>query len=340
MRILVFSDLHLHNWNYGSNVGVNGMNSRLLDQADILNQIVGVVEEQHIEKVVFAGDMFHVHGKLDAAVLKVAYDGISDLKFALPEHHQSLVMLVGNHDTADKTKAVHSLHWLNAYGHVVDTWMHEEGLSFLAYTERKKDLEMFFKHAGNVCFMHQGVSGVPMGSGFLIDETFHLAMIPRHVDHVYTGHYHTHKRVSDKLTVIGSPMQLTWADEGEPKGVLIIDTNTGQIEFITLESPRFVTYNMTNALRADRHTQETIEGNFIRVINYDETHKEDIRKEFINRGSRSVEFISKRVEAKPLKPLRTDGFHLPTLVKQYENDQKVSEDRHNVGNDIMKGLGT
>ena len=339
MRILVFSDLHLHNWSYGSSLGPLGMNSRLLDQADILQQIVSIVGEQEIEKVVFAGDMFHTHGKLDAAVLKVAYDGISDLKIALGLHPQSLVMLVGNHDTADKTKAIHSLHWLNEYGMVVDTWMHDCGLSFLSYTERKKDLEMFFKNSGHVCFIHQGISGVPMGSGFLIDETFNLGMIPRHVDHVYAGHYHTHKRVSDKATVIGSPMQFTWADEGEEKGVLIVDTSTGQIEFITLESPKFVTYNMTNAQRAGRHTQETIEGNFVRVINYDETHKEDIRKEFIDRGSRSVEFISKRVEAKPLKPLRTDGFHLPTLVKQYENDQKITEDRHNVGNDIMKGLG-
>jgi len=216
--------------------------------------------------------------------------------------------------------------------------MHDGGLSFLSYTERKQDLEMFFKNSRSICFIHQGISGVPMGSGFLIDETFHLGMIPQHVDHVYAGHYHTHKRVSDKATVIGSPMQFTWADEGESKGVLIVDTSTGQIEFIALESPRFVTYDMTNALREGRHTQETIIGNFVRVINYDETHKEDIRKEFIDRGSRSVEFISKRVEAKPLKPLRTDGFHLPTLVKQYENDQNVTEDRHNVGNDIMKGV--
>jgi len=118
MRILVFSDLHLHNWSYGSSVNKYGINTRLEDQADILNQIVGIVEEQEIEKVVFAGDMFHTHGKLDAAVLRVAYDGISEFKYALGETHQAFVMLVGNHDTADKTKATHSLHWLNQYGHV------------------------------------------------------------------------------------------------------------------------------------------------------------------------------------------------------------------------------
>ena len=341
MRILVFSDLHIHEWNYGSTL-VNGMNSRLLDQAGILKQISKYPDIGALDEIVFCGDLFHTHGKLSASVLKVAYEGIRKI-LQQSTNDMRFTFLVGNHDTALKDKSTHSLHWLNAFGprvRVVNQQYHsiDSECSFLSYTESEDVMKQFFKEAQRTCFMHQGLSGVPMGSGFLIDERFNLAMIPEHVSHVYTGHYHAHTRVSEKATIVGTPMQFTWADEGQDKGFIIIDTVTGEIERVLLDSPRFVTYNMRNALREGRHTQETIVGNFVRVINYDETHKEDIRKEFIDRGSRSVEFISKRVEAKPMKPLRTDGFHLPTLVKQYENDQKVTEERSQVGQEIMKGL--
>ncbi len=342
MQILVFSDLHLHEWNYGSTL-VNGMNSRLLDQAGILKQIANYPDLGHLDEIVFTGDLFHTHGKLSASVLKVAYEGIRKI-LQMSTVDMMFTFLVGNHDTALKDKSTHSLHWLNAFGgrvRVVNKVYHDSNkwsqCSFLSYTESEDEIKQFFKEAQRTCFMHQGLSGVPMGSGFLIDETFNLAMIPDHVSHVYTGHYHTHKRVSEKATIVGTPMQHTWADEGQDKGFIIIDTETGEIERVLLDSPRFVTYNMRNSLREGRQTQESLENNFIRVINYDVTHKEDIRREFINRGSRSVEFVTQVVESKLLKPVATDdGFHLPALVQQYEKDQHITKDRSKVGQELMK----
>lgn len=340
MKFLVFSDLHLHNWSYGSTL-VNGVNSRLLDQASVLDQIANHPDIGHLDEIVFCGDLFHTHGKLDASVLRVAYEGIRKI-LQKSTVDMMFTFLVGNHDTGLKDKSTHALHWIDAFGprvRVVNNYFHSTiaNASFLSYTESKEEMEKFFSLAQDTCFMHQGIADVPMGSGFLINELFDLDMIPEDVSHVYTGHYHEYNRVSDKATVIGSTMQLNWSDEGKDKGFLIVDTKTGEVEQVLVNAPRFVTYNMTNALRKGRQIQEPIEGNFVRVINYDETHKEDIRKEFIDRGSRSVEFVAAKEDFKRLQtPSTCDEFHLPTLVQQYEKDQKLTEDRIKVGREIMK----
>ena len=214
MRVLIFSDLHLHNWPYGASL-VDGMNSRLKAQADVLYAITDAAVDA--DRVVFCGDLFHCHGKLDAAVLEVAWQGFHRIARL---GNCPIDLLVGNHDMADKSMRYHSLQWMRAFNYgtkdshftVIDYPLHQSHnhdgpFSFLPYTEDKAVIEKFFAECGEVCFMHQGVAKVPMGSGFLIDEILTLDMIPDHVKHVFTGHYHQHNKVSDKLTIVGSTMQ-------------------------------------------------------------------------------------------------------------------------------------
>lgn len=344
MRVLIFSDLHLHNWPYGSTL-VDGMNSRLKAQADVLDVIAKASEDA--DHVVFCGDLFHTHGKLDAAVLEVAWRGFNRIA---ERSNANIDVIVGNHDTADKSMVQHSLHWIKAFNfglkaspfRVIDSPLHNshnlaDPFSFLPYTEDKAVIEKFFAECGDVCFMHQGVAKVPMGSGFLIDEILTQDMIPDHVKHVFTGHYHQHTGVSDVLTVIGSTMQHNWSDEGDDRGYVWYDTDTGVIELVDVGGPRFVTYNMNNALRSGREIQESVNNNFVRVKNYVLGNEEDIREAFTEAGARSVEFVQKEAETKRLDLSgNTGGFHLPTLVKEYVEQQDIDDDRSKVGKELMK----
>ena len=123
MKILIFSDLHLHQWNYGATI-VDGMNSRLKDQAKVMRQIANYINDNPMDACVFGGDLVHVHGKIDAAVLKVAYEGLEMISQHL-KSPSDMYVLVGNHDTADKSMKVHSLHWVEALGiNCVDTPWH------------------------------------------------------------------------------------------------------------------------------------------------------------------------------------------------------------------------
>ena len=358
MKILIFSDLHLHNWSYGSTV-VNGMNSRLMAQADVLNQIADAATQ--VDYIVFCGDLFHTHGKLDADVLKVAYDGFLAIA---AKSSCDIDVLVGNHDTNRKDLGVHSLHWLNSlaitpdeprirvvsepdYTHLTRWNSPDLKLSILPYTEDKYTIKQFFKNAEGICFMHQGVANVPMGSGFLIDEILTKEMIPDRVQHVFTGHYHQHNRVSDKLTVIGSTMQHTWNDVGDKRGWLIYDTDSGEITQHESKAPQFKHLDMTGLLSlGDPHrhrsdlqlkTSQEVNNNFVRVHNYDTKYVNELRVEMMEAGARSVEFVQQKEAIKRIDMSgSTGGFHLPTIVESYIKNQGLDEQRSSIGRDLMK----
>ncbi len=333
MRVLIFSDLHLHNHNYGSTM-IDGVNSRLLDGANILDQVAAYCKENEVDRVVFGGDLFHTHGKIQAEVLKVAFEGFVKIKAQVP----IVTALVGNHDTSDITMATHAMHWLKGLGvNVIDSPSRGDGFAYLPYVGTSEEVQMFFDKTsdGMICFLHQGLAGVPMKSGFVPGSEFSEDMIPDRVAHAFTGHYHPHRRVSEKATVIGSCMQLNWADEGDERGFIIMDTTApADFEFIPFNAPRFVTYNMGNALRVGRQNQGNIPGNFIRVKNYYNPNMEDIREEFMGVGAMSVEFVVEKEQGDRLRPVSSDELHIPDLIKAFEEGKDLSDERIKIGQEL------
>ncbi len=344
MKVLIWSDLHLHNWSYGSTI-INGMNSRLLAQAKVMSDIADHIKEVGVDRIIFLGDLFHCHGKIDASVLKVAYEGITKIMSAGTEYKMD--MLVGNHDTDRKDLSVHALHWLNSIPRVrvIDRPVHHPNeFSFLPYTEDAEILKTFFAICNPICFMHQGLVDVPMGSGFVINETMNLEMIPDHVRHVFTGHYHPHVKVSEKATVVGSVMQHTWADTGDKRGFLVYDTNTKDIEQIKIRAPEFKTVDMGGAGSLGTIDDKKwfhppyFKGNYIRVTNFDEAAIPVLRKEMLEAGALSVEFVikPKTYKSTVVKAISGAGLSVPELVREYEKEHCVSEDRRKVGKELMK----
>ncbi len=356
MKILIFSDLHLHNHVYGSTVvdypswNLLGVNSRLVDGFKVFEQICAYLKDNPVDEIVFCGDLFHTHGKIDAAVLRVAHDGWETIM----QYHKKpwhATALVGNHDTSDKTMNTHAMHWLESVGvNVMNVQGHNEfngldrRLSFLPYTEDVEVIEEFFKRAvakgsNPVCFMHAGIDGVPMKSGFVPGSAFNTDMIPEGVQHVFSGHYHPHMRVTDKATVIGTPLQLNWADEGDTRGFIVYDTATDIQEFIEIEAPKFVTIDMDDGAcgfaRGDQI--QNIKNNFIRVVNYGPEDQEELREDITTgAGARSVEFVVKPEQVDRLQPVSSDGLHIPDLVEEYEKQREVTPERSKIGKELMK----
>ena len=108
MKILIFSDLHVHNWTYGA-TQIDGWNSRLLVQEKFLDHLANVAAEEDIDVAVFCGDLFHQHGQLTADVLQVAYEGFRTLGNTIPDCYA----LVGNHDFQTSDGDINSLSFLH-----------------------------------------------------------------------------------------------------------------------------------------------------------------------------------------------------------------------------------
>jgi len=346
MKVLVWSDIHLHNWPYGSTM-VGGMNSRLLAQAKVMEEMANQIREEGVDHIVFCGDLFHTHGKIDSAVMLVAYQGIQGIMDAAGPNVR-MDMLVGNHDTDRKDLSVHALHWLNAIRgvRVIDKPTHDKGteFSFLPYTEDEKVLKKFLADANPICFMHQGFVNVPMASGFVVNEIMNHEMIPDHVRHVFTGHYHPFTKLP-KATVVGSVMQHTWADAGDVlRGWLYVDTDTCTMVQYQSNSPRFYSFDMQMASRvADIRDgwdirDGLIKNNYIRIHNFKESDIEQIRQEILKRGAASVEFVIKRKSYKGtvVKAISGKEFSIPELVREYEKEHNISKERSAVGKELMK----
>jgi len=341
-KILIFSDLHLHNWSYGATYE-GPWNSRLLDQKKVGDQIVALAQEHKCDVVVFCGDLFHTHGRVEAGPLKIASELFSNLR----NGNRKVFCLVGNHDLGRETNSVD---WLRGQGvRVVDDFAIdlELGLGFVAFADNKPQLTQRLnalkEHKLKYWFLHQGVQSVPVGSDFVIpNEIFGPDDLPSDdvFYHAFTGHYHNHRRVGN-ITTIGSPMQFNWSDHGEARGCIIVDTVwKDSYVFHKLKAPFFVELDglLNISPYPIGYDVKTVENAFVRIK--DEvsiTFMEDIRKKLMEGGARSVEFTFK-------KPLPTIGvvteetFDLDTLIKRYIKVNEVNDTGVDILNSIRENI--
>lgn len=321
-RFVVFSDLHLHTWMYGSSLA-KGINSRLLNQSDVVGQIRQYVVDNDIRTVIFLGDLFHT-STISAEVLEVAYNS-----FRLLAQDINLILLTGNHDQYSKNGEIHSLSFFKPFAHVVDQAEslgrldQEHPMYAVPYTEDESNLVKLFNSVekNSLVFLHQGVSGVPVNSkGFVLNETFKAGMITPQVKHVFAGHYHSHKKVNDTLTIPGSPLQLTWGDVGEKRGWLDVTIEEGQVNIKHIESkaPKF----MVNPEEKD------IEGNFIRT-------REDNKTELLLKGALSVEQVEIQKKFPHLSEYNL--WTMDEVFEEYIEKKDLEPELEATGRDLWEG---
>ena len=270
-RFVVFSDLHLHEFDYGSKL-IDGWNSRLLEQDNVLAEIEAYMCQHGIEDVVFCGDMFHRFGTLTAPVLHVAVNRFSWWK----NHGFNIYFLVGNHDMYSKNGSIHALKALSPFAKwVADApitleMQDELPMTFIPYTEDAAFLQKELAKAPQnaMIFLHQGVAGVPMGSGYVINEIFHPDMIPSHAAVTFTGHYHIYKRIAPRAFIVGAPIQQNFGDAGNEMGFLDVDPEAGMmVRRVITQHPQF------RIVKTQDDVKLVKPGDFVRVIGdveYDE----------------------------------------------------------------------
>ena len=242
MKRMIFSDVHLHPGKYGAVTLENGYNSRLWAQREALGQVYQCCVANEIEYAYFCGDMFHTPGMIPTQALSVAREFYENMARA----GITLRMLVGNHDMGNRAGTIHALPGDAVQPGEIKTW-NDGGLPVhgLGYTTDEGTLRRFLDYGaeyGGMLLMHQGVSGVPLASGYILDEKLTGDLIPENWVAV-TGHYQNHPRVNARLTVIGNLTALNWNDIDQHKGFLTYDDETGELEQHSACAPEFVTYN-------------------------------------------------------------------------------------------------
>lgn len=267
-KFLVFSDLHLYPFQAFSTLK-DGINSRLLETAEVLKEIINIACQEKCDAILFCGDFYHVR-KLDIETIEIASralweGGCSDKPF---------IAISGNHDQADKAGEYSSISGLKGRLRVLRTGEVEEidGVTIkgIPYQGDKKALMNSLKsNESDITLMHTGVSGAAMGSELVaMDHEFVTdGEIGGHSQFIFTGHFHqphlflpdsielpteeTEYVVDEPAIIIpGAPVQHGFGDEGSVRGCWILEW-PHKLRFIPLNGPSFIRCTLEEAAKLD-----------------------------------------------------------------------------------------
>jgi len=285
-KYIVFSDFHWHNFDNfakpithtykGKEIQIT---DRLLAQLNTLNRVFELAHENNAD-ILFNGDYFHARNRITTLVYNLGFNVIYDNMMKYPD--VKLYMIVGNHDQADSSDfPEHSLENFKAIPRVTvmddfePVYTGSTVLYPISYSDNvaflKGKINEFAEHAEGkvqptILMAHIGVDGSEtgqhshrLGGAFNISELY-----PDVFDYVTLGHYHKRQFLGglDNAFYAGNTIQESFSDEGQDKGVFLIDLDKGgKPEFIPIENKKFVTIT-----KIDENTQEIVDNNYVRMI--------------------------------------------------------------------------
>ena len=141
-------------------------------------------------------------------------------------------------------------------------------------------------------FMHQGVSGVPLRSGYIPGRMMKQSLLPKSTTLNILGHYHEYQWINKNSLYVGSLTQHNWGDEGVGKYFLEVRIRIAPDELLEVNeqltrAPQFKTLYEGSILNG-----RDITNNFIRMqLHQNASHlAPGIRNTLLRNGARHVEF--------------------------------------------------
>lgn len=224
-RILIIGDPHLK----ASNLN----NVKLF-----LSWIGEVVSAKKPDMVVFLGDMFHTHAVIRSEIMALVTDHV-----LLLSKHAECFILVGNHDMAShRTPDLHA--WIpfkNGYHnlHIIDAMTSIDAISYLPYIDSHEDFDNQLSKAmseSDLIFCHQTFRDANFGFITAKEGT----TVPSDYDGlIIAGHIHKQQQIAP-VWYPGTPYAQEASDADEVKGINLLNTVTGNIEFIRSPLPQWV----------------------------------------------------------------------------------------------------
>lgn len=160
---------------------------------------------------------------------------------------------------------------------------------------------------------HFEFSKFPLHKGQLAEYGMDHTLLSRY-ERVYSGHYHTQSQ-KDNVQYTGTPYELDWADYNDPKGFWILDTATGEQEFI--QNP-FTMYNVlvytTDTSAIDK---DGIQDKFIKVLvkdKIDQNHFDNFIDTVNSYLPISVKIVDTSISDSIEEAMRTDIEFMSTHV--------------------------
>lgn len=276
-KAIFFTDFHAHIFEDFAKPDPEFVNDRFRAQLDTL-QAVYDIARQHQATVLFGGDMFHKRGKIDDVVFNNVF-GVVARNSDIPTK-----LVRGNHDS--RTNQTVTEHWLATFKHlphvdvfdVPDSQWQPDGDWYL-YTVPYSDDVVYLKQKiaefaeqqakrtePSILVGHIGVDGSEVGRySHRLEGAFKVGdLFPDVFTYVALGHYHKRQFLGglDNVFYGGNTIQTSFSDEGQDKGVFLIDFEKGgKPEFIPIPNKKFITLT-----EIPENVQEIVDNNYVRFV--------------------------------------------------------------------------
>jgi DNA repair exonuclease SbcCD nuclease subunit len=260
MKVAALGDAHLGRAYLAITDPATGVNRRELDFEESFPAAVDLALAQAPDLIVWLGDVFD-HPRPTYRSFRVAQRALLKIR----EHGVKLVAISGNHDTPRLPGTG------SPYSALADTFpdvLFATRLSYAAFdlpglrihcipqmltvdatlealdlADRERSLDK-----SNLLLTHPRVTQVEPRYADINEIEVDAGRIK--ADLVLLGHYHFHTKVMDGMWYAGSTDTFTFADDPDkPKGIVVLDTDTGQIEHVPVPATRrLVTLETVQAL--------------------------------------------------------------------------------------------
>jgi len=222
-KVLFFSDLHL-----GVHQDSQTWHNIALNLAD---WIKGVMVEQKLDTIFFAGDVFHNRHEIGVNTLHIAKQFFNKLS------EYNVYLIPGNHDAfLSSTVEVNSVEILankNVHVFVEQTTLeiNDKKIVFCPWKTSIKELDPVDMLIG-----HFEIANFHMTANKICDHGETSEDLLEKAKAVVTGHFHMRdfREYENKsyILYLGSPYEMDFGDRGQQKGVSIINFDDLSIEFI------------------------------------------------------------------------------------------------------------
>lgn len=274
-KVVFFTDIHFHIFEEFAKPDPDFVNDRFKAQLDTLQKVFDIARENDA-MVLFGGDLFHKRGKIDDIVFNKVYE-------VFARNNDIPTRLVrGNHDS--RTNQTVTEHWLETFKYlphvevfaVPDSRIEQDfNLYAIPYSDdveylKKKIAEFATLQQSNsrpsILVAHIGVDGSETGKySHRLEGAFKIGdLYPDVFDYVALGHYHKRQFLGglDNVFYGGNTIQTSFADEGQDKGVFLIDLEQGgKPTFIPIENKKFITLT-----EIPPNVQELVDNNYVRFV--------------------------------------------------------------------------
>jgi len=242
MRILVWSDLHMHSWHEAERAGA------WHDALRVVGAIKILVHDLNIDHVVFCGDLFEAKRALRTDVAVSTVHALNHC--GLHEDMSHVHYVAGNHD---RYYQEHCTLDLLRYPGGPNVYSEDFEQVVVEDTDGTKYTLAFLPHGVNkvtagearadydVMFMHHDLKGASVAAHLSTqkeaDSVSSLLHRTGKRKLAVNGHYHVPQQIVDrhqspdarvKVVCVGAPISLTWADLEEPgyerqRGCVMVD---------------------------------------------------------------------------------------------------------------------